>query len=196
METSSTAYAAHEAGSYFLYNGTLYQAVADIAAGGTITPGTNCVAVPGGLGGEMEKANGRIADLNALCMKEVVTTGSGSRNVTAGTAIPARTHLIDILIPAGDTYKFTLSASGLISKYALYENGQAARYNCVPGVEYTLTAGRDVIYLSIYCAPEDATGTGTITGSVQAIHTNSNSLEERVETLEHLVGELLAERED
>ena len=44
-ESSSTASAAHAAGSYFIYNNTLYQATADIASGGTITPNTNCKAV-------------------------------------------------------------------------------------------------------------------------------------------------------
>ena len=44
-EASSTASAAHTAGSYFIYGGTLYQATADIAQGGTIITsgsGQNC----------------------------------------------------------------------------------------------------------------------------------------------------------
>ena len=44
-EESSTASSAHAIGNYFIYNGTLYRATADIAVGGTITPNTNCVAV-------------------------------------------------------------------------------------------------------------------------------------------------------
>lgn len=47
-EASSTASAAHPAGTYFVYNGTLYRATADIASGGAIvTTGTgkNCAAV-------------------------------------------------------------------------------------------------------------------------------------------------------
>lgn len=44
-EASSTASAAHAKGSYFIYGTTLYQATADIASGGTITPNTNCKAV-------------------------------------------------------------------------------------------------------------------------------------------------------
>lgn len=45
-EASSTASAAHPAGSYFIYNNKLYQATSDIASGGTITPNTNCKEAP------------------------------------------------------------------------------------------------------------------------------------------------------
>ena len=55
-EASSTASAAHKAGSYFIYNGMLYQATADIASGGTITPNTNCKEAP--LGGEISGLTG------------------------------------------------------------------------------------------------------------------------------------------
>lgn len=56
-EASSTASAAHATGSYFFYNGVLYQATADIASGGTITPNTNCKAVTvGGQLGELKSA--------------------------------------------------------------------------------------------------------------------------------------------
>lgn len=44
VEESSTASQAYDAGALFLYNGLLYKATAAIAQGGTITPGTNCVA--------------------------------------------------------------------------------------------------------------------------------------------------------
>ena len=52
-EASSTASAAHAAGSYFIYNGKLYKATAAIAIGDTITSGTNCAQVPGGSMGEV-----------------------------------------------------------------------------------------------------------------------------------------------
>ena len=42
-EATSTASAAHAAGTYFRYNNKLYKATQDIALGGTITPNTNCV---------------------------------------------------------------------------------------------------------------------------------------------------------
>lgn len=42
-EATSTASAAHAAGTYFRYNSKLYKATQDIALGGTITPNTNCV---------------------------------------------------------------------------------------------------------------------------------------------------------
>ena len=42
-EATSTAAAAHAAGTYFRYNSKLYKATQDIAIGNTITPNTNCV---------------------------------------------------------------------------------------------------------------------------------------------------------
>lgn len=59
-EASSTASAAHAAGSYFIYNGKLYQATADIAIGDTITSGTNCAKVPGGAMGEVSNLKSAI----------------------------------------------------------------------------------------------------------------------------------------
>ena len=59
-EASSTASAAHAAGSYFIYNGKLYQATADIAIGDTITSGTNCAQVPGGSMGEVSNIKSAI----------------------------------------------------------------------------------------------------------------------------------------
>ena len=66
-EASTTASAAHLAGSYFMLGGTLYQATEDIASGDTIyTTGDNqnCIAVPDGLGGEIVKLNAA-SNLNA-----------------------------------------------------------------------------------------------------------------------------------
>ena len=50
-EASSTASRAYAVGEPFIYNNLLYRATAAIAQGGTITPGTNCETVPGGIGG-------------------------------------------------------------------------------------------------------------------------------------------------
>ena len=61
-EASSTASAAHAAGSYFIYGGVLYVATADIASGGTITPNTNCKAVT--LGGDVSDLKSAIDELN------------------------------------------------------------------------------------------------------------------------------------
>lgn len=54
-EASSTASASHATGEHFIYNGVLYVATTDIASGATITPNTNCRAVPGGIGGEVSE---------------------------------------------------------------------------------------------------------------------------------------------
>ena len=59
-EASSTASAAHAAGTYFRYNNKLYKATQDIALGGTITPNTNCVedTVCAELTAQSEQING------------------------------------------------------------------------------------------------------------------------------------------
>jgi hypothetical protein len=59
-EASSTASAAHATGEHFIYNGVLYVATTDIASGATITPNTNCRAVPGGIGGEVSELKSAI----------------------------------------------------------------------------------------------------------------------------------------
>lgn len=69
-ETTSTASAAHAKGSYFIYNGTLYEATADIAAGGTITPGTNCKTAT--VGGEVSDLRSAITKIDtALAVKSI-----------------------------------------------------------------------------------------------------------------------------
>ena len=65
MEASSTASAAHAAGEHFIYNGILYVATTDIASGATITPGTNCRAVTGGIGAEIGDLKSTLLNCNA-----------------------------------------------------------------------------------------------------------------------------------
>lgn len=68
-EESSTASAAHAAGTYFTYNDLLYRATAAIAVGGTITPGTNCEAVTvGAETSELKSALDYIGDV-FICEK-------------------------------------------------------------------------------------------------------------------------------
>lgn len=79
-EESSTASAAHAAGTYFTYNDLLYRATADIAAGGTITPNTNCVAVTvGAETSELKSAIGAITgnetvDFSDPALKQYIPT--------------------------------------------------------------------------------------------------------------------------
>ena len=57
MEANTTASIAYATGDYFILSGTLYQATADIAIGGTIVPNTNCEAVTvGGQLGDLKSA--------------------------------------------------------------------------------------------------------------------------------------------
>lgn len=66
IELTSTATAAHAKGEYFIYNDTLYEATSAIAVGGTITPNTNCTAIPDGVsnefGGDISQLKSAISD--------------------------------------------------------------------------------------------------------------------------------------
>ena len=110
MEASSTASAAHAAGKHFIYNGILYVATTDIASGATITPNTNCRAVPGGIGGEVSDLKSAISTNTDVLDFDINGDGSpyahhGVLN-SNGTWSSAETyqHCIIIVTP-GDTIK-------------------------------------------------------------------------------------------
>ena len=72
VESSATAGAAHATGTYFIFGGTLYQATADIAQGGTIVTsgsGQNCKAVPNGLGEDVADLKNEISDFKNTASK-------------------------------------------------------------------------------------------------------------------------------
>ena len=76
---SSPATAAHAAGSYLIYNNTLYRASAAIAVGDALTVGTNIAAVSGGLAGD-------VADLKSALTSTVDEIAN----------YPAKTDVINI----------------------------------------------------------------------------------------------------
>ncbi len=108
-EASSTASAAHPAGSYFIYNNTLYQATADIASGGTITPNTNCKAVT--LGSDVSDLKSAITEqtYNLVIGKieGMTINSSGQRTTNSSTDLWAapveegKTYTIKSPTPAG-----------------------------------------------------------------------------------------------
>lgn len=63
VEASTTASAKHDKGEYFWLNGTLYVATANIASGGTITVGTNCVAAV--IGNDFSEIKTAVEELEA-----------------------------------------------------------------------------------------------------------------------------------
>lgn len=62
---SSPATAAHAAGSYLIYNNTLYRASAAIAIGDTLTVGTNIDEVTDGLAEDVAELSGEVTDLKS-----------------------------------------------------------------------------------------------------------------------------------
>jgi len=92
-EASSTASAAHAAGSYFIYNGKLYQATSDIAIGDTIASGTNCAQVPGGAMGEvsiLKSAFANFANMNQDIIAWVRGSINGSTGAITSSGAPKR----------------------------------------------------------------------------------------------------------
>ena len=93
MEASSTASAAHAAGEHFIYNGILYIATSDIASGATITPGTNCRAVPGGIGAEIGELKSALTMIDGGITPVDIIWQSGSINNDTGEDVtPAATN--------------------------------------------------------------------------------------------------------
>ena len=84
-EDSSTASAAHVAGSYFIYDGKLYKATANIAIGDTITSGTNCAQVPGGAMGEVSDLKSALSDALLLTQETVSVTMNSASSIDPAT---------------------------------------------------------------------------------------------------------------
>lgn len=95
-EASSTATAAHAEGSYFIYNGKLYQATADIDIGDTITSGTNCAQVPGGAMGEVSNLKSKADNLENTIYeyKTGITWSLGVINTETGDTASSQTRII------------------------------------------------------------------------------------------------------
>lgn len=64
IESTSTASQVYATGDFFIYNGTLYIASASISQGGTITPNTNCTAIPKGISSEVASLKSAINGLS------------------------------------------------------------------------------------------------------------------------------------
>jgi len=70
-EESSTASAAHSAGSYLRFNGNLYKVTQNIAVGGTITPGTNIESTS--VGEELKTISDGVTGLTYSAVTETIT---------------------------------------------------------------------------------------------------------------------------
>lgn len=107
IELTSTATAAHAKGEYFIYNDTLYEATSAIAVGGTITPNTNCTAVPNGVSNEF---GGEISQLKSAFTDNMILTGaeigyySKRFYVVANNAHSAANDQIICVMKPGESY--------------------------------------------------------------------------------------------
>lgn len=146
-EASATASAAHAKGSYFVLGGVLYQTTADIASGGTITPGTNCQGVPNGISGELASlAGGFDATLTPVDFQPSIAANSYIASASGAVASSpsgkyARTGLwkgtgyltaIILANPAYECAVFYYDESGNISTGAGYLGNSGYR----TGIQY------------------------------------------------------------
>lgn len=120
-EASSTAAAAHAKGSYLIYDGTLYQATADIAIGDTLATtgtGANIAQVTGGAMGEvadLKSAMGEIKNMAPLCVNVGYIDAS---DVIHGASSFVYSDYIPVM--ASDVISYTLRAGAgnpMIAKY-------------------------------------------------------------------------------
>ena len=151
-EASSTASAAHPAGSYFIYNNKLYQATSDIASGGTITPNTNCKEAPLGASvSDLKSAVNEIQndfylssnhDYSSVTGSRWVINSSGKWYQVATTSSPRSSTFA---IPAGTKIvKITAGANGAI--FALLNSYNPSSYTSGESVpDYSNGSGRTEI---------------------------------------------------
>lgn len=164
IELTSTATAAHAKGEYFIYNDTLYEATSAIAVGGTITPNTNCTAVPDGVsnefGGEISQLksalNGIETDLftisdNLFDIDDIYTNkvpGSVGSNYDTMVAINGWYTSNYIPVTEGEQYALiylNTITQGAIFRIACYSNG-IMTYKTSGGTEpnpFTIPSGAD-----------------------------------------------------
>lgn len=123
-EATSTASAAHEAGTYFIYNGALYQATADIAIGDTLATtgtGANIAQAPGGAMGEVASLKSALDESIVTCYGKNI---ANTENLTLGILNSA--GVVDAGGSAGAAYKTTdfieLEANTDYSYAAFYNN--------------------------------------------------------------------------
>ena len=102
----SPAAAAHAAGTYLVYDGSLYRVEPSaIAEGDTLTVGTNIEAVPDGIGGE-------VAALRSAFVQTNGGTIYGDIDFDTGKSITIKS-------PNGTAYKLTVSNDGTLSTVAM-----------------------------------------------------------------------------
>ena len=137
-EASSTASAAHAAGSYFIYNGKLYQATADIAIGDTITSGTNCAQVPGGSMGEISNLKSATNDTGNALLGFI---GTLSRTDVAVSKGSIRKELLTFDLTSGNSITIDIKLHSALSVntylYLQTENGT----DLFPGTSRSIPSG-------------------------------------------------------
>lgn len=153
IESTSTASQAYAAGDFFIYNGTLYIASASIAQGGTITPNTNCTAIPKGISSEVASLKSAFEQtqeqlINGYIDNSIYVSGATNRIGTILTNSKRCTTKTAYQLIAGDTISVSDIDSGLKCAIAGANNGEFiydSGWLTTDG-EYTVPTGKDGLY--------------------------------------------------
>ena len=199
-EASSTASAAHPAGSYFIYNGKLYKATAAISVGDTITSGTNCAQVSGGAMGEVSDLKSAFDDLETTLTDEGIiapvyklqTVFNNSTVYSTGTITDGSLgyNVYVFHVPAGATVVVTGG-----NNYGLYADVPVKNTTVsVDGTrhvgslnETSITMPTGANYLAVVNSAEptvDPIDTTTITDRVEFLEGEVENLEDRYTVVE------------
>ena len=173
-EASSTASAAHAKGSYFIYGTTLYQATADIASGGTITPNTNCRAVT--LGSDVSDLKSALLSGGTTLITDDMYKRKGwiASGKWANTGSNTYAHRFYPIAP-GDTLVMNATNSttwGVLTSAADPVQGEDAPLSTVEGF-------RDIFSLSANAS----TGQVTMPSDAKFLYVNTTANDSRLPTI-------------
>lgn len=132
-EASSTASAAHAAGSYFIYGGVLYRATADIAQGGSIITsgsGQNCEAVQGGLSADVADIKSTVEKYEYInLLQNISMTKNTVLNTTTGATSYSSVYDTTDYIPIGNETKIYFSRHRITCFYDAQKAYQSQNAN-------------------------------------------------------------------
>lgn len=141
---------------------------------------------------ELKSAFGKIEDnvesLENFTRKTVSHEYSAAVDVTTG-QYQQSTKILDVDIPAGQTYTVRLSTTathGNITLYEMHADGthKTLSYNMAVDTDLTYTAEKDTLHFNLLIQSGGFTSDGIFSITAGYTITNDNSLEERIDDLE------------
>ena len=188
-EASSTASAAHAAGTYFVYGGVLYRATADIASGGSIVTsgsGQNCEAVT--VGGELVQTKDAVKNVDNLVKSSIEAIGSAITITHQETVTADQSYFFYLEKPIlrGTTFKITnTSTNAGFSLNAIKLDGtrEQLSYGINRGSTETFTANYDIFGFRCYVNDTDWSFTLTYGPTGTYINNVDNLIKSSIEAI-------------